>query len=310
MSKPPVGFIGLGVMGLPMAMNLSQAGYSLTVYDKDPAAVERATAAVAGVNLAKSPKEVAQASTIVVTMLPSGRFVREVALGEDGLVHGFSEGAVLLDTSSAEPWLTLETADVLARSGVAMVDAPVSGAQIGAQTGQLVFMAGGESAALNRVMPLLDVMGKQVFHLGGIGAGHTMKCLNNMVTAMTFMATAEGLAIGKKLGLDPDVMTDVLNVSTGMSWISQTHIRQRITSRTFDDAFKLELMVKDIGIAMRLAGDQAIPAPLSGVGQQLWRAAVQHAQKGASISEMVRWVEDMTGVAITAGSSDPVPPRP
>ncbi len=103
--------------------------------------------------------------------------------------------------------------------------------------------------------PLFDVMGKQVFHLGGTGAGHTMKCLNNMVTAMTFMATAEGLAIGKKLGLDPDVMTDVLNVSTGMSWISQTHIRQRITSRTFDDAFKLELMVKDIGIAMRLAGD-------------------------------------------------------
>ena len=108
-------------------------------------------------------------------------------------------------------------------------------------------------------MPLFEVMGKQVFHLGGIGAGHTMKCINNMVTAMTFMATAEGLVIGKKLGLDPEVMTDVLNVSTGMSWISQTQIRQRITSRKFDDAFKLELMVKDIGIAMRLAGDASHP---------------------------------------------------
>ncbi len=182
--------------------------------------------------------------------------------------------------------MTIETAKALAGSGVAMVDAPVSGAQVGAQTGRLVFMAGGEAAALDRVMPLLEVMGKQVFHLGSIGAGHTMKCINNLVTAMTFMATAEGLAIGKKLGLDPEMMTDVLNVSTGRSWISQTHIRQRITSRTFDDAFKLELMVKDIGIAMRLAGDESIPVPLCGTGQQLWRAALSTRKRAAASA---RW---------------------
>ncbi len=302
MSKPPIGFVGLGIMGLPMAANLARAGYSLTVYDRETRAVDKAVGAVAGIKRAQSPAEVARASTMVVTMLPSGKEVQEVALGEDGLIHGFAEGALLLDTSSSQPWLTLETAEALARAGVAMVDAPVSGAEIGAQTGELVFMAGGEPAALDRVMPLLEVMGKQVFHLGGVGAGHTMKCLNNLITAMTFMASAEGLAIGKKLGLDPEVMTDVLNVSTGMSWISQTHIKQRITSRTFDDAFKLQLMVKDIGIAMRLAGDQSVPAPLCGVGQQLWRAAAQHADKSSSISEMVRWVENMTGVAITAGS--------
>jgi 3-hydroxyisobutyrate dehydrogenase len=306
-NTPPIGFVGLGVMGLPMAINLARAGYSLTVYDKDPAAVEKAVGATTGLKSAQSPAEVARASAIVVTMLPSGKYVQDVALGEDGLIQGFSEGALLLDTSSSEPGLTIETAKALAGAGVAMVDAPVSGAQIGAQTGQLVFMAGGEPAALGRVMPLFEVMGKQVFHLGGIGAGHTMKCINNMVTAMTFMATAEGLVIGKKLGLDPEVMTDVLNVSTGMSWISQTHIRQRITSRKFDDAFKLELMVKDIGIAMSLAGDASIPVPLCGAGQQLWRAAAQHAEKGSSISEMVRWVEDMTGVTITAGSSTHTP---
>jgi 3-hydroxyisobutyrate dehydrogenase len=305
MSNPPIGFVGLGVMGLPMALNLSRAGYSLTVYDKDPAAVERAAGAITGVKLAQSPAEVARASEIVVTMLPSGTYVQEVALGEDGLIHGFAEGGLLLDTSSSQPWLTIETAESLTRAGVAMVDAPVSGAQIGAQTGQLVFMVGGERAAVDRVMPLFDVMGKQVFHLGGIGAGHTMKCINNMVTAMTFMATTEGLALGKKLGLDPEVMTDVLNVSTGMSWISQTQIRQRITNRKFDDAFKLELMVKDIGIALGLAGDRSFPMPLCGAGLQLWRAAAQHAGKGASISDMVRWVEDTTGVTITAGSSAP-----
>jgi 3-hydroxyisobutyrate dehydrogenase len=310
MSNPPIGFVGLGVMGLPMALNLSQAGYSVTVYDKDPAAVERAAGAIPGANVARSPAEVAAASEMVVTMLPSGIPVQEVALGENGLIHGFSKGALLLDTSSSQPWLTLETAETLAGAGVAMVDAPVSGAEIGAKTGQLVFMVGGDAAAVDRVKPLFEVMGKQMFHLGGIGSGHTMKCLNNMITAMTFMATAEGLAIGKKLGLDPNVMTDVLNVSTGMSWISQTQIRQRITSRTFDDAFKLELMVKDIGIAMGLAGDELIPAPLCGAGLQLWRAALQHAQKGASISDVVHWVEDMTGVVITAGSSAHTPTQP
>ncbi|MCE5253848.1 MAG: NAD(P)-dependent oxidoreductase [Actinomycetia bacterium] len=310
MSDPPIGFVGLGVMGLPMALNLSRAGYSLTVFDIDSAAVERAVGTITGVKVARSPAEVAQASAIVVTMLPSGKEVRQVALGEEGLIHGFGEGALLLDTSSSQPWLTIETAEALARSGVAMVDAPVSGALIGAQTGELVFMAGGEPAALERVAPLFKVMGKQVFHLGGVGAGHTMKCLNNLVTAMTFMATTEGLAIGKKLGLDPEVMTDVLNVSTGGSWISQTQIRQRITSRKFDDAFKLELMVKDIGIAMSLAGEQAIPVPLCGVGHQMWRAAAQYAEEGASISDMVRWVEHMTGITITAGSSAQTPGRP
>ena len=213
-------------------------------------------------------------------MLPSGKEVQQVTLGEDGLIEDFEQGSLLLDTSSSQPWLTIETAQALAGVGVAMVDAPVSGAEIGAQTGQLVFMVGGEPGALDRVRPLLDVMGSQVFHLGGIGAGHTMKCLNNLITAMTFMATTEGLAIGTKLGLDPGVMTDVLNVSTGMSWISQTHIKQRILSRTFDDAFKLRLMLKDVGIAMRLATDNSIPAPLCGLGQQLWQAAAQARRGG------------------------------
>lgn len=302
MNKPTIGFVGLGVMGLPMALNLSRAGYSLTVYDIDPAAVARALEAIPAARAAHSPREVARASDIVVTMLPSGKEVQETALGDEGLIHGFARGALLLDTSSAQPWLTIETAKALADVGVAMVDAPVSGAQIGAQTGQLVFMVGGEAEAVERARPLFDVMGKQMFHLGGTGAGHTMKCLNNMITAMTFMATTEGLAIGKKLGLDPEVMTDVLNVSTGGSWISQTQIKQRITSRKFDDAFKLELMVKDIGIAMRLAIDGSIPVPLCGLGQQLWRAALQYADKGASISDMVKWVEHTTGVTITAGS--------
>jgi 3-hydroxyisobutyrate dehydrogenase len=299
MSKPRVGFIGVGVMGAPMAGHLANAGYPLAVLDIDRAKADRLAAEHEGIMVAETPRGIAEVSDIVITMLPSGEYVREVALGKAGLKEGFRTGALLLDTSSAEPWLTVKTAQELAEKGIDMVDAPVSGAQAGAQSAALVFMVGGEPGPVARVSPLLQVMGKRVFHLGPVGAGHSMKCINNLITAMTFMATAEGLAIGKQFGLDPDIMTDVLNVSTGMSWISQTHIKQRITNRKFDDPFKLELMVKDIGIAMELASRKGLPLPLAGVGQHLWKAAERHSEKGGSISNMVRWVEQMTGTEIS-----------
>ena len=300
MEKPAIGFIGLGIMGTPMARHLAQAGYALTVYDNQPAAIERTAADLPGVVLADSPAQVAERSQIVVTMLPNGRVVRKVALDDGGLVEGFHSGSPLLDTSSSEPWITMETAKTLAGHGVSMVDAPVSGAQAGAQSASLVFMAGGDPADLARVNPLLEIMGEKTFHLGPLGSGHTMKCLNNLVTAITFMATAEALSIGKQFSLDPAVMTDVLNVSTGKSWISETQFHQRIFNRKFDDHFKLNLMLKDIGIAMDLAESQGIPIPLSSVGHHLWQAAARHAAPDASISEMVRWVEHMTGIKLAS----------
>ncbi|HEY8509003.1 MAG TPA: NAD(P)-dependent oxidoreductase [Steroidobacteraceae bacterium] len=301
MHKPDIGFIGLGVMGEPMAGHIARAGYRLSVYDVNPAGCERLARAYSSVQIAQSPKQVAEASEIVVCMLPSGRYVREVALGDSGLIHGFRSGSILLDTSSCEPWITVETARALAEKGVGMVDAPVSGAQIGAIKAELVFMVGGDDAALGRVRPLLEVMGKQIFHLGPVGSGHAMKCINNLITATTFLATAEGLTIGKKFGLDPEVMTDVLNVSTGGSWVARTHIKQRITNRKFDDPFKLGLMVKDIEIAMRLAADLKLPLQLSRLNQQLWSEARQLEGEEASVSNLVRWLEHTTGVQITAG---------
>jgi 3-hydroxyisobutyrate dehydrogenase len=181
-----------------------------------------------------------------------------------------------------------------------MIDAPVSGAQWGAQAAELVFMVGGDARDVERARPLLEVMGRAVFHLGGLGAGHAMKCLNNLVTAVNLLAVSEGLAIGKRQGLDPAVMVDVLNESTGMSWVSQTHIKQRVISRRFDDPFKLSLMLKDIGIAMELARAGQLPTPLSALNQQLWRAAALASDPGASVSEAVRWVESLTGTPISS----------
>ncbi|MDB6001238.1 MAG: putative 6-phosphogluconate dehydrogenase protein, partial [Rhizobacter sp.] len=228
MTLPTIGFIGLGVMGMPMAGHLAKAGHTLALNDHN-STLSRAIASTLGptATACRTPAEVAERSDIVITMLPNGEVVQEVALGEHGLVHGFKPGSLLLDTSSAEPWLTQATAKALKEHGVEMVDAPVSGAQWGAQEANLVFMVGGEAAAVERVRPVLDLMGRAVFHLGGLGAGHAMKCINNLITAMTFTATSEGMVIGKRYGLDPAVMVDVLNQCTGMSWVAQTHFHQR-----------------------------------------------------------------------------------
>lgn len=302
MTKPNLGFIGLGIMGEPMAGHLANAGYRLSVYDIDKNRSDKLVAASSNITAMSSPKAVAEVSDIVITMLPSGEYVKETALGESGLLHGFSPGSILLDTSSCEPWLTVETAGALAEHGIAMVDAPVSGAQIGAKNAELVFMLGGDKKAIERVSPLLDVLGKQSFHLGPVGSGHAMKCINNLITSVTLLATAEGLTIGKEFGLDPEVMTDVLNVSTGESWISHTHIKQRITSRKFDDPFKLGLMVKDIEIAMKLAGKLNLSLQLSRLDQEMWTAAREHAGADTSVSNLVRWLEHATGVEISAGN--------
>jgi len=299
-----IGFIGLGVMGAPMATHLARAGHRLTVLDMNTAVARDLAASLGGEALAvTTPREVAERSDVIITMLPNGQVVQEVALGDDGLIHGLRPGAVLLDTSSCEPWLTEQTAKALGDRGTTMVDAPVSGAAWGAQEAKLVFMVGGSDADVARIRPLLDVMGRAVFHLGGLGCGHAMKCINNCITAITLANTAEGLVAGKRYGLDPKVMVDVLNESTGGSWITQTHFNQRVFNRSFDDPFKLELMLKDMGIAVELARDTGTPVPLWGLGQQLWRMADHAAGPGASVSELVRWVENQTGTELTPGAS-------
>ena len=298
-----IGFIGMGVMGAPMAVNLAAAGFAVTVFDTDRARAEAAARATQGVAVAAGAAELAGAADVVITMLPDGEVVRRVVCGVGGIGAAMKPGALLLDTSSSEPWHTRATAAVLAAGGVAMVDAPVSGAQWGAQAAELVFMVGGASADLARVRPLLDAMGRAVHHVGPLGAGHTMKCINNMITAMTFIATTEGLAIGKRAGLDPVAMNEVLNDSTGASWLTRNHFAQRVFSRTFDDPFKLDLMAKDVGIAMELAQEHGLPLPLSAVGQQLYRAASRAVGPGRSVSEMVRWIEQLTGTELSPGSS-------
>jgi len=293
-----VGFIGLGVMGGAMAGHLAKGGHALALYDLELAAARRVARRHKGARAMRSPREVAAASEVVFTMLAEGTAVRACVFGEDGLAAGFNAGAILVDTSSAEPWLTRETADRLAAQGVAMVDAPVSGAKEGAVGATLVFMCGGEAAALERVRPLLELMGRHVFHLGPVGSGHAMKTVNNLATALTVLGTTEAMLIGKAYGLSPSAMLDVLNVSTGRSFVTDVKFGPQVIERRFDDAFRLALMLKDVGIANRLADEQGLGVPMSGLGEQLWRAADRALGPGACVLDVVRWYERATGVEL------------
>jgi 3-hydroxyisobutyrate dehydrogenase len=301
-SRPNIGFIGLGIMGHPMAGHIAAAGFDLTVFDIDRAAVDRLCDVHPTIVRADDPAAVGASADIVLTMLPDGQQVQAVALGPDGLIQTMQPGTLLLDTSSAQPWLTLATAAALAERGVQMIDAPVSGAQWGAEQGNLVFMIGGDPDAVDRVRPILELLGRASYHCGPLGSGHIMKCINNTITAMTFLATAEGLVLGTRAGLDPAAMNDVLNDSTGGSWISANHIEQRVLSRTFDDPFRLELMLKDVTIACELARKLDLELPYAQHCERVYRNADEHAGTGKSLSELARWVEHSTGVDIIPGS--------
>lgn len=291
-----IGFIGLGVMGSNMLRHLVAGGHTARVYDRDAGARERAAGGC--VTAVESPREAAAGSEIVFTMLPDGEAVRDVALGENGLAEGFSDGGLLVDTSSAEPWVTQHTAAELAKKNIAMIDAPVSGAEEGAADARLVFMAGGDEAGLERAMPLLKLMGDRIFHLGPIGAGHAMKTINNLATALNIMGTVESLLIGKAYGLKADVMADVINVSTGYSFFTQQRLKPDVLSRRFADGFKLELMLKDMRIATTLAASLALETPFSSHGVDLWRKADEALGAGAPITELVRWYERTTGITL------------
>jgi 3-hydroxyisobutyrate dehydrogenase len=300
-----VGFIGLGVMGTPMAGHLARAGHPLAVYDVDASAVERVRADDPSITVAASSGAVGAVSDVVFTMLPDGVQVQQAALGADGLVATMAPGSLLIDTSSAQPWLTLETAAALGAAGIAMIDAPVSGARWGAEQGDLVFMVGGDAADLERARPLLELLGRSVHHVGPLGSGHVMKCINNTITAMTLLATAEGLVLGARAGLDPAAVNAVLNESTGGSWITRVHIADRIITRSFDDPFRLELMLKDIRIALRLAQELQVTLPYAALCEHVYDDADRYAGPGQSLSELVRWVERTAGATITRGGGDP-----
>ena len=267
-----VGFIGIGAMGRPMAGRVAGAGFQLSLLDKD-AQLAGAVAAELGAAWSGSGAELARNSDLIVTMLPTSGIVAAVLDGAEGVLAGLQPGTVLIEMSSGVPSETQALATRVAEAGGVLIDAPVSGGVARAKTGELAIMVGGDPAAIDKAEKLLRSMGSTITRTGAVGSAHAMKALNNLVSAGGFMLGIEALLIGQRFGLDPTVMVDVLNASSGMTNSSQRKFKQFVLSRSFDSGFGLDLMVKDLGIAMGVARETETPAPLAGLVRELWAAA-------------------------------------
>jgi 3-hydroxyisobutyrate dehydrogenase len=291
-----VAFIGLGRMGLPMASRLAAAGYRLRGFDVSQQAREAASA-LDGALIAQSARAAAADADAVVLMLPSSSHVRSVLI-DDGVLDSLARGVALIDMSSSEPLETRELAQRAGERGIELVDAPVSGGVRGALEGTLTIMAGGSVEAVEACRPLLEAIGKTVRHVGGVGAGHALKALNNMLSAAHLLASCEALAIGREFGLDPKVLVETINVSTGRSASTERKLPEFILTETYDAGFAMSLMVKDVGIAVALGEELGVPAALAQRTLALWQEAVAALGGNVDHTAIARWVDAAEGASL------------
>jgi 3-hydroxyisobutyrate dehydrogenase len=283
-----IAFIGLGQMGLPMAKRLLQAGFAVNGVDPVAAARE-ALVAAGGTGFAAAPEAVA-AADVVITMLPTGAIVQAVLTGPGGCAGALKPGTIVIDMSSSAPTDTLALADQLRAFGIALVDAPVSGGVRRAIDGSLAIMAGGAAADVEAVRPVLSAMGKTVFATGPCGSGHAMKALNNYVSAAGLVAACEALLVGRRFGLAPDTIVDVLNASTGRNNSTEVKMKPFVISEAFNSGFSLALMAKDLGIAAGLAEHLGIAAPELVFVTDLWQRAAAELPAGADHTAIYRFI--------------------
>ena len=265
-----IGFIGIGNMGRPMAANLVKGGYRVVAYDADATRAAQ-FAKDAGAKSATTLADLGKGVDAIVTMLPTGKEVRACLLETEGgaLAANLPKGALVIDMSSADPVGTRATHADLARRGLAFVDAPVSGGVPRATDGSLAIMIGGETEAVAAAKPVLSRMGTRLFEVGGPGNGHAMKALNNFVAGTGFIAVAEAVLVGKRFGLDPNVMIDVMNVSTGKNFNTENVVKQHVISGAFASGFALGLLAKDVKIAADLASAIDVDSPLTRLSSAL-----------------------------------------
>lgn len=294
---PVVGLIGLGAMGLPMGACLVRAGY--TVIGQDERAEQRERfAAEAGGMAATSLQDLGARSDVVITMLPNSAIVADVLFGAGGLAAAMGPGKTLIEMSSGVPGATRDIGQRLSAQGIRIVDAPVSGGVKRAVTGELAIMVGGEAADVDAVEPVLKAMGKTVTRTGALGSGQAMKALNNLVSAAGFLVGVEALLIGRAAGLDPAVMVDVLNTSTGRNNSTDVKFKQFVLSRSFASGFSLDLMVKDLGIALQVAHDTHTSAPFSALCREMWGSAAAVLGPGQDHTALAQFSEKLAGLTL------------
>lgn len=273
-STQHIAFIGLGHMGGPMAANLIKAGHRLSVFDLVPAAVEAAVAL--GAVAAPNALHAVINADVVISMLPASQHVEALYVGEANLMAAIPAGALVLECSTIAPATARKVHAAAAARGIAMLDAPVSGGTAGAAAGSLTFIIGGEATVLERARPILECMGKNLFHAGAAGAGQVAKICNNMLLAIHMIGTAEALNLGVANGLDPKVLSDIMRVSSGGNWSLEKYnpwpgVMENVpASRDYEGGFGVDLMLKDLGLAMESALVARASTPLGGLARNLY----------------------------------------
>ena len=266
-----IGFIGLGNMGFPMACRLVEGGYELVVYDT----MEHPLNKMAGRGAEPAPSLHALSGQVdlIILMLPDSHAVEAVVLGDNGLSGALKDKTIIIDMSTSTPSVTRRIGETIAHLGSVFMDAPVSGGVRKAEAGSLTIMVGGEAETFATIEPVLRTMGDYIVHTGPLGSGHTIKVLNNLLSATHFLATLEILCAGVNLGLRPENMLSVINTSTGRNLSSEYKIPNFVLNRTFNSDFSMDLMCKDIAIAVSLINEGKTPAFLPGIVSQIWNLA-------------------------------------
>lgn len=293
--RPPeqIGFIGIGNMGTPMAHLLTQAGYHLHIADKSAAALDR-FAAEHECEIPADLPSLGAACRVVITMLPDGHIVREVLLGKDGIAGGLVPGAIVIDMSSCSAVGTRKLHDELAQRDIHLIDAPVSGGVKKAVDASLAIMAGGAEDIVRRCTPLLETMGR-VFYTGIPGSGHAMKSLNNYLSAASLASASEAVLAGMRFGLDPTLMVEILNVSSGRSNSTETKFPLYILNRQFNSGFAIGLLAKDLRLALEVAQATGTPANLLQDCAGMWENAEAQLGFQADHTEFIKYLETIAG---------------
>jgi 3-hydroxyisobutyrate dehydrogenase len=292
-----IAFLGLGAIGRPMASRIAAARLPLAVWNRTS---ERAAefARQTGARHAATPADAARNADVIITCLSTSPDVYSLLDGADGLIAGMKHGATLVDCTSGDPGTSRRIAQRLSESGVSFLDAPVSGGVSGAEKGTLTIMVGGDAAVLDRVRPVLETFGQKIVHCGDVGAGDTVKAVNQAFLAIHLLSAAEGLATLVKEGVDPTKALEVINASSGRSNSSMNLIPERVLTRAFPRTFRLALLEKDIGIAAAMARDNRVPAPVTQLTADVFRIARGELGEIADHVEIVRLVEQWAGVEI------------
>jgi len=288
-----LGFIGLGIMGYPMAENLMKAGHSVTVYNRNRAKAEEL--GQRGATVASSPAEVGRRATIIFLCVGDTRAVEEVC---GSLLQGVEPGAVVADASTISPEASRELAEQFRERGVSFLDAPCSGSKGGATNGTLTFMVGGEKAAFERIHPYLSIMGKKIFHVGANGAGLQVKLTQNLIGALTMQAMAEGFVLARKAGLSPSVVLEVLQASVARNPMIEDKL-PLVLERNFEPSFSLKWMHKDMTLMLESARRLEVPLPATALVHEMFGAGLAMGYGEEDFAAAVRVLEIMAGIEVT-----------